>query len=669
MLNDITDGAAMASISAPPVPPPLPPASTTTTVHFPRRQWVTFDAEWKLTLTATAELAWDTLGGIPGSYNPGVFRSKVVTAARVAELVRAGRLWIGSDGRSVDLTVRPMLEGKRMSNGGTQGDGEDDDNDCLCELFRETIMEWPVWKDRLGLRVRSRSAETGSREGPTLLYLTVTHPSSPGGLFAPSQAGSGIPLARLLRVTCQLGLRYSAEGFKLPRATVATKRATSKAQAARRSKPKPKSKRANRPFRSEEKPPPARKNPRPRPREAARRQRQQQVIDPRDVLVVGSAAWRQSVSLITTALHVLVGTAGKAPPVPGIRPVDAISAPHGAPSLLDVAPAVWSNHYFTAVSSRAVYVPLIHRCLASFTNAQSASLRRKAEALAESDDVDEFVQANTEEGPLMRKLEEILLKIVMQLRLRPKKSPNRRPDLHEQTNLSRHVSTTWASRALKRPGHPSYLPIAPGPSHLSPAKLQSSPTIERLDFEPDEDQVVDLSHDNLEAIFTQSSAADGSSQEQPLELEVYAEANDDDVEIEAQALDWQDIEAWSEPNMYQANEYMDDEDSLFDEISEGWSPDGQVYEENEVLDEDQEYEDGLNGTLSDEVESGHALWQDMQAWQLDRLGDFENESWPMHHDMGYMDDDEIEFMDIAEEDLDEGVGLWRDDSGVIKGCL
>ncbi|ERS96309.1 hypothetical protein HMPREF1624_07219 [Sporothrix schenckii ATCC 58251] len=598
----------MASISAPPVPPPLPPASTTTTVHFPRRQWVTFDAEWKLTLTATAELAWDTLGGIPGSYNPGVFRSKVVTAARVAELVRAGRLWIGSDGRSVDLTVRPMLEGKRMSNGGTQGDGEDDDNDCLCELFRETIMEWPVWKDRLGLRVRSRSAETGSREGPTLLYLTVTHPPSPGGLFAPSQAGSGIPLARLLRVTCQLGLRYSAEGFKLPRATVATKRATSKAQAARRSKPKPKSKRANRPFRSEEKPPPARKNPRPRPREAARRQRQQQVIDPRDVLVVGSAAWRQSVSLITTALHVLVGTAGKAPPVPGIRPVDAISAPHGAPSLLDVAPAVWSNHYFTAVSSRAVYVPLIHRCLASFTNAQSASLRRKAEALAESDDVDEFVQANTEEGPLMRKLEEILLKI-------------------------------------------------------------SSPTIERLDFEPDEDQVVDLSHDNLEAIFTQSSAADGSSQEQPLELEVYAEANDDDVEIEAQALDWQDIEAWSEPNMYQANEYMDDEDSLFDEISEGWSPDGQVYEENEVLDEDQEYEDGLNGTLSDEVESGHALWQDMQAWQLDRMGDFENESWPMHHDMGYMDDDEIEFMNVAEEDLDEGVGLWRDDSGVIKGCL
>ncbi|KIH95204.1 hypothetical protein SPBR_03921 [Sporothrix brasiliensis 5110] len=646
MLDAITDGAAMASISTPPLLPPLPPASTTTTVHFPRRQWVTFDAEWKLTLTATAELAWDTLGGIPGSYNPGVFRSQVVTAARVAELVRAGRLWIGSDGRSVDLTVRPMLEGKRMSNGGTQGDGEDDDNDYLCELFRETIMEWPAWKDRLGLRVRSRSAETGSREDTTLLYLTVTHPPSPGGLFAPSQAGSGIPLARLQRVTCQLGLRYSAEGFKLPRATVATKRAKSKAQAASRSKPKPKSKGGSRSFRSEEKPPPARPNLRPRPSEAARRQRQQQVIDPRDVLVVGSAAWRQSVSLITTALHVLVGTAGKAPPVPGIRPVDAISAPHGAPSLLDVAPAVWSNHYFT-----------------------SASLRRKAEALAESGGVDEFVQANTEEGPLMRKLEEILLKSVMQLPLRPKKPPNRRPDVHEQTDLSRPVSVTLASRAIKGPGHPSYLPIAPGPSHVSPVELFSSPTIERLDFEPDEDQVVDLCHDNLEAIFTQSSDADGSSQEQPLELEVYAEANDDDVEIEAQELDWQDIEAWSEPNMYQANEYMDDEDSRFDEISEGWSPDGQVYEENEVLDEDQEYEDGLDGTLSDDVGSGPALWQDMHAWQLDRLGDFENESRPMHHDMGYMDDDETEFMDIAEEDLDEGVGLWRDESDIIQVCL
>lgn len=342
----------MASISTTAIPPPSPPPTPATTlVHFPRRQWVTFDTKWTLTLTVTAELAWDLLGSTPGPSNPGDFRSKKVAAARVVELVRAGRLWIGSGGRSVDLTVRPMLAGKVVGSGGSnsQSDGEvdsEDGIDSVRELFHETILAWPLWEDKLGLRVRGRSRSVDMRPGDdtTLLYYTVNHPPSPSGLYAPSRAGGGIPQGRLQRVSCQLDLDYCAEGFKLPRAAT-TRKSKAKAKTANKSRSKKK--------KSKKRPqlPPRRSNLKPRQSEAARRQQLQMADNPRDVLVVGSAAWRQATALIKMALYVLVGTAGKAPPVPGIRPVDDVSAPSGAPSLLDVAPAVWSNNYFTVGST------------------------------------------------------------------------------------------------------------------------------------------------------------------------------------------------------------------------------------------------------------------------------------------------------------------------------
>lgn len=341
----------MASTSTAVIPPPPPPPTPTTTiVHFPQRQWTTFDAKWTLTLTTTAELAWDALGSTPGSSNPGVFRSRRVAAARVVELVRAGRLWIGSGGRSVDLAMRPKIAGKAVGGGSSQGDGDEDGGDHLRELFHETILEWPIWEDKLGLRVRSSGVEIGPRDDTTLLYFTVNHPPSPSGLYAPSRAGGGIPLARLQRVSCQLDLNYCTDGFELPRPAAMTKKEKTKIKPT--SRPKTKSRRGAKQSKSKKKmTPPACKSLRPQTSEAARGKQQQPVIDPRDVLVMGSPAWSQATALIKTALHVLVGTAGKAgrnkPPVPGIRPVDDVSAPLGAPSLLDVAPATWSNHYFT----------------------------------------------------------------------------------------------------------------------------------------------------------------------------------------------------------------------------------------------------------------------------------------------------------------------------------
>ncbi|KAL1901453.1 hypothetical protein Sste5346_001858 [Sporothrix stenoceras] len=535
----------MASISTTAIiPPPLPPISSTTNVHFPCRQWVTLDAKWTLTLVVTAELAWDQLGSTPNSTNPGVFRNKRVAAARVVELVRAGRLWIDSSGRRVDLVVRPMLGGMVVGNSHINSE---DGVDSVRELFHETILEWPLWEDKLGLRVRSRSAESAEMrpgDDTTLLYFTVNHPPSPSGLYAPSRAGGGIPQARLERVFCQLNINYCAEGFKIPRVVPAAKKSKVKAKPTSKSK----SKKRARPSKPKKKPTP-RSNLRPRQSEAACRQQQQMVDGPRNELVVGSPAWRQATALIMMSLHVLMGTAGKTPPVPGIRPVDDVSAPSGAPSLLDVAPAVWSNHYFTTIE--------------------------------------------------------------------------RPPDLID-----------------------------------------------------DDDQLIDLCFDNLEAIFSQSQ---DDNEGPPREWGDYMEGDtDDEDDIEAQELDWGDIEALPEhyeygADNYEINEYLEEEDGLFEEIDETWSPQDLVYDESQEMEEGQSQQDPYGSQqdpygvdLSEDEESGLQLWQEMQAWQLDELQDDE-ESQPMCYDLGYMDDDEdIRFMDIDEADLDEGIGLCRDEHDIIE---
>lgn len=359
-------------------------APPTTTVHFPRRRWATLDAQWTITLTATAELVWDPLGNnnnnnassSPSDSNgPGVFRSSIVSAARVAQLVRAGRLWIGSGGRSVDLAVQPTLAGKGIAKGGGGRDGGH-----LQEKFRVAVLTWRPWEDELGLQVRNGAAvavavaEAGAESeagADFVLYFTVNHPPSPGGLYAPRAGGGcgggGIPQARLRRVACRLNLNFCVDGFDLPRVprTVHQQRggktkskakaksktnAKSEAKSKSKAKTKARSKRGPKAAGSRLPRPPPKRSLRPKANPAACQEFQRSTVDPKDLLADGTA-WRKATTLIEVALHTFVGTAKTSKRrASGVRPLDNLSTPSGAPSLLDVAPAVWSNHYFKVIT-------------------------------------------------------------------------------------------------------------------------------------------------------------------------------------------------------------------------------------------------------------------------------------------------------------------------------
>lgn len=221
--------------------------------------------------------------------------------------------------------------------------------------------------------------------------------------------------------------------------------------------------------------------------------------------------------------------------------------------------------------------------------------------------------------------------------------------------------------------------MSPGPSQESLPDLQFSPILERPPdvIDDDDDQLIDLCFDNLDAIFSQSPDNDDDSPlGQPREWGDYMEGEVDyEDEAEVQELNWGDIDAWSERNFSDANKYLDDEDGLFEDINEDWLLDDTTYDEgqHQDLDEGGEIQHDLYGNLSEEneEESGQGLWQEMQAWQLDELQEegYEREggdSRPMYRDLGYMDDEDIEFVDIDENDLDEGVGLWRDEHDIIE---
>ncbi|CAK7235276.1 hypothetical protein SCUCBS95973_009215 [Sporothrix curviconia] len=456
-------------------PAPAPWVTATTSVLFPRRQWTTLDSKWTLVLTVTAELVWNERQTSPDAGDgPSIFRSDRVAAARVVELVRVGRLWIGTGGRSVDLAVRPTLSGRLIP-------GDD------------------------------------------------------------------------------------------------------------------------------------------------------------------SVAWRKVALLVETALHMLVGTvkAGSSKPrVPGVRPVDKVSMAGGAPGLLDVAPAVWSNGYFMAVSTRAAYVSLIHRCLASFTNAQSPSLRRKAEALAASP---ESSQSSSQEILLGAKLEEILLKGVQQLQPRTKKAPPLRPP---------------------KPVLSEYLPTSPQPS-LPPSQESGPSQVNALEFDEEEGcRFIDLTFDNIEAFFS-LSPADSQFQEQYFQ-EAEEEVHEDN-DLEVKELGWGDIEAWSEPDYT-----PEDKDGLLQEIDETWDPEecenektgnegriGDYYEEEEGAADNDPYGD-LSG------ESGLSLWKEMQADQIDQW--LASDDQLMGFDEEYLDDENLHFVDIDMLDLDEGIGLWQNEDNVVDDC-
>ncbi|CAK7209227.1 hypothetical protein SBRCBS47491_000372 [Sporothrix bragantina] len=318
--------------------PVLAPLSNATTiVHFPRRQWTTLDSKWTLVLTATAQLIWD----LPHTSNDAsdgssIFHSNKVASARVVELIRAGRLWIGQGGRSVELTVLPTLAGRPIV--------DSEDGNPLRERVQNVLLGWQPWEDELGLRVQNSHAGTvGTDDNDAgVLHITLNHPPSPHGLYAPRSDG-GIPQTRLSCVSCQLNLDFNEDGFKLPRPLQTAQPQKTRATAKQKTK---------RSTKAKTKPAPPRKTPRLKPGPASRRQlRQQQeqkALELGNKLLDDGVAWHKATLLIETALHMLVGTAkaGSKPRVPGVRPADKVSLAGGAHGLLDVAPAVWSNNYF-----------------------------------------------------------------------------------------------------------------------------------------------------------------------------------------------------------------------------------------------------------------------------------------------------------------------------------
>lgn len=334
-----------------------PAPTATTTVLFPRREWTTLDSKWSLVLTAIAELLWDPVDPLAdASDGASVFRSQEVAAARVADLVRAGRLWIGTGGRHVDLAVRPTLAGRAVA-GGNVG-----------ELFRakleRVLLHWPVWSDELGLRVVQSSREVLTQTNGTdkgVIHLAVSHPPSAHGLYAP-RSGGGIPQARLGCVACQIDLQLDETGFKSP----LPKQISKGRQAVQPTKGKPKrpkksskrttkktAKKTRRPAKTKLKAPVSRKTLQSKLVPANGRQSQKQLereaVKLRKLLVEDNVAWHKVTLLVEMALHMLVGTAkgGSKRLVAGVRPIDSVSLPGGAPGLLDIAPAVWSSDYFT----------------------------------------------------------------------------------------------------------------------------------------------------------------------------------------------------------------------------------------------------------------------------------------------------------------------------------
>ncbi|CAK7273634.1 hypothetical protein SEPCBS119000_005760 [Sporothrix epigloea] len=604
------------------VPTSAPPPTATTTVHFPRRQWTTLDCKWSLVLNATAELHWDPTDLLSDA-SRGVFRSQKVTAARAAQLVRAGRLWIGTNGRRVDVAVRHTLAGRAVA-GGDVG-----------ELFRaklaQVLLHWSAWNNELGLQVvESGCIDSGGTEGDdNTIYLAVSHPPSPHGLYAPRSNG-GIPQARLGRVSCQLDLQLDESACKPSPPKRLTKRQKTRQSTKRRQTQSAKARKTSeRPSQTEIKARIPHKNTRCRLSAAQARQRQQQqeqeAIRTRDLLVQDAAAWHKATLLVEAALHVLVGTAeasGKRLLV-GVQAVDSGSLPGGAPSLLDIAPAVWSSDYFTAVSSRALHLPLIHRCMESFVNAQSPSLRRKAEALTGARD-----PSTPREMLLWTKLEEVLLRGVPQLPTRIRKPLARL----QKTSRPELLSTTIRPEPLS--------------SHASVSSL-----VDDSD-ETDGDYAIDLSFDNLEAVFSQTPVDSQSSAGSVKALE--AELSDEDADV--RVLDWGEIEAWSEPEEYY---YSDDDHLHFQEIDDTWSP--QDCESNEHSKEgerpDLETDDDPYGSRFFD-ERGIALWQEMQTEELCQQFSFGK----------YLDDEDLEFVDVDAIHFDEYVNLWRNESDMVQEC-
>ncbi|EPE06256.1 hypothetical protein F503_02384 [Ophiostoma piceae UAMH 11346] len=510
------------------------PLALLTVITFRRRQWASRDNRLTLTLTATAQLAWPPSTASPTS-SSNIFNTETVPAARVAQLVRSGRLWIGTDGRSVQLGVKATLGGKSCIR------------DEQLKKLKELIADWP-WSELGLVDDRSRGEETD---------LVFCHPPSPDGLYTPH----GIPHARLVRVDCQLGFYYCPDGFILhapPVARLPEQKPTGKSPPSKQKARHPleaKGKKKKKP----KKPP----KPRPRAIKPART-----LADPDCLFNEVDGFWERTCATVEAALATFIGTKGRQV---GARPLDQWSLPSGVPSLLDIAPAVWSYHLF-----------------------RSPSLRRKAEALTRLPATAD--QPSSQEG-LATKIEEILLK----------------GTLFEPQRLKRLVGGSRRARQtmlLQVPHLPSPEPTTASSSQ-DPRELTGTDLECEIQKGADEGLFYDVDVDNFEHAFDLSQEGESDAGE---------------------AVDWDDIEAWAEqPDSWP--EENDDGDA-FHEVDSSWSPlgpeddsDGRHGNEMQREADWQDVEDGqLDAALSasgNSQQEPRSPWcEDEQYMDVDEMGLF-----------------------------------------------
>lgn len=299
-----------------------------TEIRLGRQRFVTRDRQLAITVTATAELAWSSA--------EAAVLGPVAPAARVAQLVRAGRLWVGCGGSAFGLVVYPTLQRQVLCGAATTTTTT---TNAHHHWLAQAVLDWP-WAG-LGLLVRPDTERwlSGNRRWDVpRLFFAVSHPASPGGLCAPA----GIPQAQFRRVVCHLNFVQRPTARPGWDVALPAKKARSRKK-------------------------------RPEKRETAA-DTVDRPTQPASTVFDEPALRAQAASLVEASLHVLVGVKRR---VLGVLPVGSHPAQPLA-SLISIAPAVWNYGHFQAVAARAALVPTISRLLANFSiDAESARLQDK----------------------------------------------------------------------------------------------------------------------------------------------------------------------------------------------------------------------------------------------------------------------------------------------------